>query len=44
MSVPTSGEPMLVARHLHAGYLPGVDILSGCSLELGKAEIVGVIG
>jgi branched-chain amino acid transport system ATP-binding protein len=27
-----------------AGYLPGVDILQGCSLAVGADEIVGVIG
>ncbi|MFN2556724.1 MAG: ABC transporter ATP-binding protein [Nitriliruptorales bacterium] len=44
MSAATTREPVLIASHLYAGYLPDVDILSGCSLELGKAEIVGVIG
>ncbi len=27
-----------------AGYLPGINILNGCSLELRRGEIVGVIG
>lgn len=27
-----------------AGYVPGVDILQGCSLELGEGELVGIIG
>ena len=29
------------AVDLVAGYLPGVDILNGCSLELGQGELVG---
>ena len=27
-----------------AGYIPGVDILNGCSLELNQGEIIGIIG
>ena len=27
-----------------AGYIPGVDILNGCSLELTQGEIIGIIG
>ncbi|MEL7208330.1 MAG: ATP-binding cassette domain-containing protein, partial [Actinomycetota bacterium] len=27
-----------------AGYVPGVDILQGCSLELAPGELVGIIG
>ena len=27
-----------------AGYLPGVDILHGCSLDVDDGEIVGIIG
>ncbi len=37
-------EPLLVADEVHAGYVPGVDILRGCGLELGPGEIVGIIG
>jgi branched-chain amino acid transport system ATP-binding protein len=37
-------EPMLIADNLVAGYLPGVDILFGCSLELYEGEFVGIIG
>ena len=36
--------PLLAAEDIYAGYLPGVDILNGCSLELHEGEIVGVIG
>ena len=37
-------EPLLTATDVVAGYLPGVDILQGCSLELAPGEIVGVVG
>ena len=30
--------------NIHAGYVPGVDILQGCSLELAPGELVGIIG
>jgi branched-chain amino acid transport system ATP-binding protein len=36
--------PLLEATELTAGYLPGVDILNGCSLRLEANEIVGVVG
>src|SRR5437667_12854461 len=36
--------PLLEATDLTAGYLPGVDILNGCSLTLSANEIVGVVG
>jgi branched-chain amino acid transport system ATP-binding protein len=35
---------LLSAEDLVAGYVPGVDILRSCSLELREGEIVGVIG
>ena len=37
-------EALLVGDHLTAGYLPGVDILRGCHVELGQGELVGIIG
>jgi branched-chain amino acid transport system ATP-binding protein len=37
-------QPLLVAEDLTAGYLPGVNILNGCSLELFDGELVGIIG
>ena len=37
-------EPLLIADDLTAGYIPGVNILNGCSLELMEGELVGVIG
>jgi len=35
---------LLEAKDLVAGYLPGIDILNGCNLEVRPGEIVGVIG
>jgi branched-chain amino acid transport system ATP-binding protein len=35
---------LLEVQDLVAGYLPGVDILNGCSLEVHEGEIVGIIG
>ncbi len=40
----TAPAPLLTADDVVAGYLPGIDILTGCSLELYPGEIVGVIG
>ncbi len=37
-------DPILVANDLVAGYLPGVDILRGCSVEVAEGELVGIIG
>jgi branched-chain amino acid transport system ATP-binding protein len=37
-------KPLLDARDVVAGYLPGLDILQGCSLEVRDGEIVAVIG
>ena len=37
-------RPLLEARSLVAGYLPGVPILNNCSLNLGEGEIVGIVG
>jgi len=39
-----AGAPLMTADAIIAGYLPGVDILTGCSISLGEGEIVGVIG
>ncbi|MDT9691913.1 ABC transporter ATP-binding protein [Streptomyces sp. P9(2023)] len=36
--------PVLIADDLVAGYLPGVDVLRGCSIEVRPSELVGVIG
>ncbi len=37
-------EPLLIADDLTAGYIPGVNILNGCSLTLSEGELVGIIG
>lgn len=39
-----AGTPLLDASDLVAGYLPGVDILNGCSLVVHPGELVGIIG
>ncbi|MER7108658.1 ABC transporter ATP-binding protein [Streptomyces sp. NPDC000229] len=36
--------PVLAAEEIVAGYLPGVDVLRGCSIEVRPGELVGVIG
>lgn len=40
----SSSEPVLVATDVVAGYLPGLDILTGTNFELGDGELVGIIG
>jgi branched-chain amino acid transport system ATP-binding protein len=35
---------LLDAAGIVAGYLPGIDILRGCSLAVAEAELVGIIG
>jgi branched-chain amino acid transport system ATP-binding protein len=37
-------EPLLIADEVTAGYLPGIDILTGCALTLEEGELVGIIG
>ncbi len=37
-------EVALSAADVVAGYLPGVDIVNGCSVEVGVGELVGIIG
>lgn len=44
MSTNATAEPLLIADDVTAGYLPGIDILTGCSLELYPGELVGIIG
>ncbi|HET6949677.1 MAG TPA: ABC transporter ATP-binding protein [Acidimicrobiales bacterium] len=36
--------PLLDAREVVAGYVPGVNILNGTNLELHEGELVGIIG
>ncbi len=40
----TSAEPVLWTEELVAGYIPDVDILRGCSVEVRPGELVGIIG
>lgn len=41
------GDPqdhLLLARDMVAGYVPGVNILNGCTLTLSEGEVVAIIG
>ncbi len=40
----TDNEPVLVAKDLHAGYLPGVNILNGVNIIARPGELIGIIG
>ena len=39
-----SDDRVLIVDELVAGYIPEVNILNGCNIEVGKGEFVGVIG
>ena len=39
-----SDDRILVVEELVAGYIPEVNILNGCNIEVRKGEFVGVIG
>lgn len=41
---PGTGEPLLEADSLVAGYLPGINILNGCTLTAYPGELIGIIG
>ena len=41
---PQTGEPVVDAAHLTAGYLPGINILNDCSLVAYPGELIGIIG
>lgn len=36
--------PVVEVKELHAGYLPGVNILNGCNMVANKGELIGIIG
>ena len=36
--------PVVLVDDVHAGYLPGVNILNGCSLVAHQGELIGIIG
>ena len=45
MVVPTTAQaPVMEAKDLIAGYLPGVNILNGCNLTVYPGELIGIIG
>jgi branched-chain amino acid transport system ATP-binding protein len=45
MVVPTTAQaPVMEAKDLVAGYLPGVNILNGCNLTVYPGELIGIIG
>ena len=43
-TTPDTAEPLLKADNIVAGYVPGVNILNGCDLEVFRGELVGIIG
>jgi branched-chain amino acid transport system ATP-binding protein len=44
MSATATQTPVVVVDNVHAGYLPGVNILNGCSLVAEQGELIGIIG
>jgi branched-chain amino acid transport system ATP-binding protein len=40
----TKKIPVVHADNLHAGYLPGINILNGCSLTANQGDLIGIIG
>jgi branched-chain amino acid transport system ATP-binding protein len=40
----TDQTPVVDAKDLHAGYLPGINILNGCSLTAYEGDLIGIIG
>jgi len=43
-STAASDDSVVKVTNLIAGYLPGVNILNGCSIEARKGELIGIIG
>ena len=41
---PPAGDLVVEVRNVIAGYLPGVNILNGCSLTAAQGELIGIIG
>lgn len=39
-----TAPPVVEAKDVHAGYLPGVNILNGCNLVANQGELIGIIG
>jgi branched-chain amino acid transport system ATP-binding protein len=45
MAKSSEAAPVLVAANdVHAGYLPGINILNGCSITVNQGELIGIIG
>lgn len=44
MSKDRAAEPVVEVKNLVAGYLPGINILNGCSIVANKGELIGIIG
>ena len=44
VTTPSRGEAVVEAKDVVAGYLPGVNILNGCSLVAYPGEMIGIIG
>ena len=41
---PPAEDLVVDVRNVIAGYLPGVNILNGCSLKAARGELIGIIG
>ncbi|MDC0991911.1 ABC transporter ATP-binding protein [Pontimonas sp.] len=39
-----NNTPVVEVKDVHAGYLPGVNILNGCNLVANEGELIGIIG
>lgn len=44
MTTTATGELVVHVQDVVAGYLPGVNILNGCSLTAHRGELIGIIG
>ena len=44
MTTTAAGELVVHVQDVVAGYLPGVNILNGCSLTAHRGELIGIIG
>ncbi|MEJ1156054.1 MULTISPECIES: ABC transporter ATP-binding protein [Microbacterium] len=44
MSTTATETPVVLIKDVHAGYLPGVNILNGCNLVANQGELIGIIG
>ena len=40
----TEAEVLIEATDVYAGYLPGINILNGCSISVKQGELIGIIG